>query len=545
MGYTAQRAEEIWESYTVFILWNCLISICAGILTILVMIRLQVYKNRMMAVVFVMTCLQFVYDFSLIPQLSGWCGPNGSNEYTKCRTIQLAITLFTGISSAQCTCLSVALIGWVILQRKAVPLNKYWMFILVIIPGLVMGIVYGLAYYDAGTHNSATEADDEIVSDQNWSSKVLAFYDSFRLVQIAFNTVCMLLILYELYSIKIICVKGASDVPPAASGDSSSSSNSANQKHAGYPMFLLASRLMWYPAAQTVSRIGPTWYHFATGDASSSYRKSVVLSNTPESMTIQLYAYGLTTPLAGLLYFFIFLMMQRGAWVETKMLLSCGWGCGCTSKAAAAAATGADAAATQSAPEMKAKRRSARIVSMRLKNARTVKSSGALFDIGTAYEDENEDEDKYDYEYGDGDREVDADGDGDGDGAGSELPSYDDGLPAAIRGSSSPPPPPRRRSLAVSRASLTNYKADRTSLFGQRAGKSNVDALLEAHKDDVTNDLVTYLDEDELCDLIHRQSIQERAATAADGARGRSVRVLAVQSNPVVGAKMDDMDSRL
>ena len=254
-----------------------------------------------MRYIFAMTLMQGMYDFVLIP----FCGDDSSSDeaWNRCRSSQIGIGIFTGISSAACTNVISVLICYVIYFRKRSYLKRSTIYLMIMVPGITLGILGFIYFYR--WQSGLIQNEDTLKSAEEFNL-ILSIYDYWRLVQVVINVVAGVLILYILWSIEVICT-----------GKFRSRSGSAHGGHAKakgtYPMFLLAMRLIWYPVAQSVTRFGASWYQFANNETITGYPRLVHTIDDPTVLTAQLFVYAFLVPSCGIAYFLIFLKMQRGA----------------------------------------------------------------------------------------------------------------------------------------------------------------------------------------------------------------------------------------
>ena len=98
-------------------------------------------------------------------------------------------------------------------------------------------------------------------------------------------------------------------------------SKSGRTRSIVHPVTVLAGRLKWYPIVQAISRGGASWYEFVYGSSPGTYK------NLTAAHTVALFLFAISTPLAGIGYFAIFLMMQREAMDIFKRIMR---NCCCT-----------------------------------------------------------------------------------------------------------------------------------------------------------------------------------------------------------------------
>ena len=302
------------------LLWLSIISIACSAITIVLMYRLEVYKNNLMNVICTMTLLQFVYDFALIP----FCGkPEWDSHFDTCRRAQIGFGLFTGVASASCTNVISALVCYVIYYRKRSYLSRTFIYAVILVPSAVIGIL-GWVYWHKDEEIAKTSAAGGTTPKSDDFIITLAVYDYWRLVQLLLNLFFGIIIFYVLWSIDIVCSKRTTTVAvrdeTGSQGSSRSAASSISPSVAeasrAYPMFLLAMRLIWYPIAQSITRFGASWFQIQYNATITDYINLVSNSSSPGLVTVQLYTYAITVPSAGTAYFAIFLFVQKGAWRE-------------------------------------------------------------------------------------------------------------------------------------------------------------------------------------------------------------------------------------
>ena len=287
------------------------------------MIKLSVWKNRLMGIIFYMTIFQLIYDVELLP----FCSSDvTSMAFVSCRTSAIGVGIMTGMASASCTCVISALVAYVILTRKRTGISPVWMFAIIVVPSLSLGLAEGIQYYKLTTNTIHSTNLDKIEEQKKMFEVLLNVYDYYRLAQVVFNTVCVGAIFCILYSINIICVREnqmhSSPLDPSNENPQDSMKSKSSSQRGGantaYPMFLLAMRLIWYPIAQSVARFGASWYQFSYGSTITSYPSTLVTTDSPGLLSLRLWVYVFLTPSAGLAYFLIFLRMQSGAMREFR-----------------------------------------------------------------------------------------------------------------------------------------------------------------------------------------------------------------------------------
>ena len=362
-------------------------SLLCSCMALYVMVRMKVYQHSLMGLIFVMTFLQTVYDASLF---STFCGNPAvsqtdgagiqSKTWTQCRSIQMGIVRGTGVGVGICTNVISAVVAYVIYFEKRLPLNYTSLAIVVLVPSIAVGILFGQFFFEQTEKNGLKG----YLGGQDNFNIINFVYIAISTLEFAINVVCVLYISLHFYRGGLLCARrqpsanmqiarldqnslklhnkfdfsdsenrgseasvgrftggplGGARSSTASASARDSLRNATQRERFVYPMFLLAKRLMLYPAVQSLVIFGGSFYAYAQGgEATESYIWNVTSNPARQMQTIQLYFFCVLMPLAGFGYFLVFMTFQKGAWkllIETftKELpalfglpaCSCGW----------------------------------------------------------------------------------------------------------------------------------------------------------------------------------------------------------------------------
>jgi hypothetical protein len=322
------------------------LGVCSVIMFI--MVRMHVYRNPLMSLVFYMNILQFVYDLSLLR----WCGSEEGKEdisYFKCRAVTVGLLHFAAMSICTCTNLISCLVAFVITKKRAVQASQTVLLLLMIIPSIVLGVYEGITFYDF--HKDRNNGGYRVEY-----RGLLEVFDVIQLLSAIINFTAGAFIIFQLRAIKqlnscnpcaVLCCMSSRGVPRAGAGagrtpsargvsnrrsvsgsvmkvtrNSISAPKSGNSRgpesKAPLPLFLLAQRLVWYPIIATVSLFASMWYHMSQNSGIDSYPETAEINPKYKLQTVQLYFVAAALPLAGIAYASVFLFVHPGAWVEFK-----------------------------------------------------------------------------------------------------------------------------------------------------------------------------------------------------------------------------------
>ncbi len=532
MGYSQDEANNVYASAMVVLLWASIISAVASIITVYLMFRLNVWKNRLMGIIFAMTIMQLIYDISLL--LFTFCGtPLSSDTWAMCTSSQMGFGFCSGMAGATCTNIVSFLVAYVVLTRKRLSLTWFWTANIILTPSLVLGALCWYYFYEYN-YLALHQGDAAVIAAaSNIFAIAFSIYDYIRMTQVAINIICVIVIFYNLWAINIICVRDSrSRQLPSTSNLGVSRAGPKRNDESGYPMFLLAMRLVWYPIAQTITRFGASYYQISTGKTTSSYPQLAMASNSPNILSLKLYLYVVFTPSAGLAYFFIFLLMQTGAWAEFKRPFVWLWNKACckpvlnteeqvvqstntlpTSSKSKTTSRGSTTAIQDEIPAAK--------LPIKHKRKDLEFQESNMNAVNYAYEDGSDIQEAYGYDAEEGhdindDDEFDVDNYAWRVSASEQRDSKVSRVPPHLSSASD--------MLATARADLERMRL-RTSLDHNSPVQSvtNVEAILEAGSQQgahIPNNVVDLLNEDELFELIAEQ--QKQADTNDSRARGKA-----------------------
>ena len=305
-------------------------SLVCSAFALYIMVRMQVYRNRLMFIVFGMNLLQFTYDLALLP----YCGYiERDRAEVKCRAIQIGCVVFSTLAVGTCTVLIACLVAYVIAKRKRAQISFRVIVFVVIVPSIAYGAVLGHYYY-------VDELEDRAVVDSN--SADFTFYamnqghDYLRLAQVLINLLAVSVIIYTLKKMSrngqynlCTCRRSREAALAAKAGVDMRKSQGAHHRGTAaggatdqYPMFVLARRLIWYPVIGSLGAMASFQYHFwFYGQAIDEYPTTVVNNPRWWWQTLQMFLYAIIMPMNGPLYAGVFFYVHTGAWAECKVTL--------------------------------------------------------------------------------------------------------------------------------------------------------------------------------------------------------------------------------
>ena len=177
------------------------ISLIVNSLTMVLIVKMKVYKNRLMAIVFWMNMFQLAYDTSLLPI----CGnpphvgtfevtdevrnPVAEREiledYIDCRTAAMFLLITAGIAIGACTNLISGLVAYVITTGRPLQISQGWIIFLILIPALSLAMLLSQEYRQV-------HLDD--LRDGSYFATLLDTYDAIQLGNTTVNFFAIALI---------------------------------------------------------------------------------------------------------------------------------------------------------------------------------------------------------------------------------------------------------------------------------------------------------------------------------------------------------------
>lgn len=258
-------------------------SLCCSLATLGIIARIK-KKTGYLAVVASLTVSQAIYDSSFFMyQLSSF--PGGSEG-------QRFVSFFGGLASTLWTNVLSLLLVVIIFKNTHVNVKqRYWR----------MGLA---VFVPAASLAAAAVATSSL---QELCPYNAVFWTAFsvRLVSIAFNVVCYLLLVYRLG-------------PSSSSSSSSSNSGGGRRKSsAGFAVRVLASRLKYYALVQIVTRSTEASYELLF----SLHGVSQPDDSWSRGRWAAYIAEAILCPAAGVGFLYIFLRMQPAAWESAREIL--------------------------------------------------------------------------------------------------------------------------------------------------------------------------------------------------------------------------------
>jgi len=236
-----------------------------------------------MRLIYSLTLMQFVYDVGLIFIPLYWV--------QALNTVTVFFTSFGGVATSIWSNIISLVVVHIVSSMKTFDIEKRFAAMAVGVTGFSLVIATGAAITNPDPTNARSEAAVD------WHPVFFKLYYWIRFVSILVNVTAWVVVSRKL------AVMGFA--APAADGRQLSKNSRA--RNLVHPVTVLAGRLKWYPIVQMASRVGAAWYEITYGDSASTYK-------TPtQAHTIALVLFAIFTPLAGIGYFVIFLMMQREA----------------------------------------------------------------------------------------------------------------------------------------------------------------------------------------------------------------------------------------
>lgn len=292
--------------YQFILTCNVFLNVFAGIMTGFVMIRLNIYKSKIMRMVFFVTLIELCYDALLLD----FCSDLEGDDFYLCKSTREALLMCCGMAVSSLTALIVLTIAYVVMRRRATHPSLFMYFIMIVIPALIVGaICFSLSWTD---HHSR-------------HYEIRYTYDSWRLIMILISFVAMSVIFFRLWKLRVVCI-------PKAEQLTEETTNSNN-----YPLFVLASRLIGYPVIHVIQRLACSSYLIYSGDLPDFYLEQVEEAHdetgkSPNVLTALLLIWAVFAPCGGIGDFLVFLQIQIGAWEVLKYyyflwlsVLTCGY----------------------------------------------------------------------------------------------------------------------------------------------------------------------------------------------------------------------------
>ena len=326
------------------------IALVVNLGTMLLMLKMKVYANRLMALAFCINFVQIFYDIGILPL----CGNDPhSGSYFQCRSITIPLIVSSALIVSQCGVAISCLVCYVIVTRKQAQMPLWLIISIVVAPAVTIGTLIGVEYYK--TH----------VVDSNLSKEklnvLIQVYDIAGLINSFVNIVAISRVIYELrqlgyrggtgacWQAKLnICLSGCDNTSSnenttygrssimmrsstiirpshsskasrerAATTTTTSSQNSKCSKKE-VPLFLLAERLKWYPIMGSLSAVASALYHISTNSSFDSFVKTATKSDHVPGIVPLFFVYAILLPFCGIGYGVAFLIVQPGAWTQLK-----------------------------------------------------------------------------------------------------------------------------------------------------------------------------------------------------------------------------------
>ena len=311
--------------------------LCLFTLTSLLVVkdRKELSQNKLMLLLYSLIFSEMCYCACIIP----WCGARGvgdpHEDYAVCRSRKVAFALFFGSLTSSISAFVGFTVAYTMLRRKKFPMNMFYSVCVITLMCAAFAIT-------ANTYGRVKEKDiDEGYygrSHEYTFDTILDVYNAFQIAIMVISFCFATVTFYVLYSInaisagtvartnaasisssrKINVKSEVSNRTTAASNASSSvGTNKTNSKQV-YPMFVLASRLGWYPVILVISRLGITFYQLYFQTTFATYVADVQAISNPGLMTAGLWVSLTLLPLGGAGCCLLFVYLQPGAWENLK-----------------------------------------------------------------------------------------------------------------------------------------------------------------------------------------------------------------------------------
>ena len=255
---------------------NCVLNAASSLIIISLIHRLRLMLRGYVLLIYSMTVCQFVFDAALI--LLFECKQGDMDCLNSC--FFLASTF--GIASQGWSVFIAIIVAYIIASRRRFNIDKYyWMMMLaIVVCSVTVGTIRVLASVNANNPSFPLTIKESIY-----------LYDAMRYLEIIVNLIALGLIFSHLRGMHL-------------------------HELDNNPIYVLAKKLLLYPAVQLLSRIGSTQYEDIYG---ISFPQD---SQGWSTQSIQAVLYAVLTPLGGFLSLLIFLCVQPGAWRLTVQTLS-------------------------------------------------------------------------------------------------------------------------------------------------------------------------------------------------------------------------------
>ena len=277
-SFTPSNAE--WAAGSLSVIFTLISLVCTGMN--IHIIRILGIQSGYLRLIYSLTIMQCMYDIGLLLVPLYWVATFNELNVFLCTLGGIATALWSNVISL--------VVVYIVSSMKTFDIERRFVAIAFIVTAIAL---------TAATGAAATVYDsNDTVSPQKQAAHDIFFklYYWLRFISIIVNVVAYLVVSRKLSVMGFDANGQHKSVKPGA-------------RNAVHPVTVLADRLKWYPIVQAVSRLGASWYEYNYGDSVTSYKSS---SDTLHDVALMFYA--VFTPLAGVGYFIIFILMQRDAY---------------------------------------------------------------------------------------------------------------------------------------------------------------------------------------------------------------------------------------
>ena len=222
-----------------------------------------------------LTSMQLVYDVGLLLVTTYWIDPlHRLSEF---------LTAFGGIGTSLWSNAISFVVVYIVVTKKTFNIEKHFKAMAIGIT--VFGLIFGI-----GCASTVYDAENPLMDESKTSLAFSQAYYWARFASIVANIIAWAVVSRKLH------LMGFKNSAAATNG---------RTRSVVHPVTVLAGRLKWYPIVQTISRAGASWYELVYGFETQGY------SDGGPTHVAALVCYAVLTPLAGIGFFAIFLLMQR------------------------------------------------------------------------------------------------------------------------------------------------------------------------------------------------------------------------------------------
>ncbi len=269
-----------WYNYVIIMDITSWTSFLMGLFMLFVMIKMQIYKSRLLRMVVHLFVLQLIYVtayFSIISPKPGSADPDDYNEYS---SYVIGYAYVVAIGGGFITNFIMMTLSYVLITGKAAQPSQTLYWFLVVVPGLVLGVMANIFFY---------------LEMYDYFRPVAFTYNSLRLLQVGINVMAVSLLYYR--------------VGLMSRGAKTSEVFAFRQ---------LAFRLVGYPIAGAIQRLSCSLYTFYAGASAQHFAYNVeAIDAEPHknatTLIVFLYIWAFLAPSLIIMDTVIFLYFQKGA----------------------------------------------------------------------------------------------------------------------------------------------------------------------------------------------------------------------------------------